>query len=271
MEVSWLAAWSAFTLAAFVRGAYPVEEFAAVFAAASALTSWSRRVGLSTIQLTALQVVGLGLFELHTFQSIGRAHGLAFCVWTAILWISGLLHARRAMDYATVCTRFDRGLAWLFSLMLFELLLRGQQGVALDPEATRAWLLPFVVSGVLAIVLTRNAARELRLQTALASAALLCVVGVVTVGLPDLRSPSVRTHGVSAVLDPLGSKAVEVFFWIGNIFEQSPGAAVSQREAMWSHPASRAGGSARKAMSWGSESSQLLPRRIQSWLRGDID
>jgi Domain of unknown function (DUF4129) len=256
LEICWLGAWSAFTLAALVRGVYSGVELAVVFAAASALGVFCRRLRLRVVQEAALQMVGLGLFELWTYRSMQRAGVLAFCLWTALLWISGVLHARRSTGYASVCSRFDRGLAWLASLLIFELLLRGQRGLALDTAATSRWLLTFVVFGVLAIVLARNAQREMRLRTALASTLLLCAAGGIAVSLPDLRAPSVRANGVTAVLNPIGEKAVDVFFWIGRVFETSSAAVVSERQASWSSAAPRPSG-ARNVRLRSDDSSQL--------------
>lgn len=222
MEVSWLAAWSSFTLDAICQSDYRFARALTVFIAASLATTLTRS---RRRHMIALHAAGLSFFLYDDTRAVwqgtselGPSALLTLCgfvIWTLVIWFAGLQHSARDRDYGSVCSRFDRGLIWFFALFLAKLLLRGQVDTTRSAVLSETLLFPYFFFGVTAVVLARNQAgqhksfvggyRGLRLLAGFGAAVLLVSAGVVLLLAPALLSlPDADLRRMSELSGPLG-------------------------------------------------------------------
>ncbi|MEY4576613.1 MAG: hypothetical protein RL701_1316, partial [Pseudomonadota bacterium] len=180
MEITWLCAWSAFTLDAITRRPYPVEQITAGFIVAALIAWLCTGRGLRIVEIVLAHALGFtgfvtwGLWSLwfrheplwstHWLQALfSQARPasdyvtlLLFSMWTGVTWLSGVHYAQRPRTYAAVCQRFDAGLTWLFALLLGKLLLTTGAGLQFNEHVSEALVLPFFCFGILALAVARN-------------------------------------------------------------------------------------------------------------------
>jgi hypothetical protein len=248
-EVSWIAAWSAFTLSVLAQPIYPIQHALGAFVLASLAVTWNRQGRWSLAQLLALHGAGVcwawaGSVHMvwcrneafwsptwleHAFsraRSDGSGFTLAaFFVWTLAFWASGFAHAQRSLTYRQACSRFDRGLTWLFALLFMKLLLRGQVGVPTSDGVSEALVLPFFAGGVVSIALARNRSgaqksflrgyRGIGLVLGFAAAIMLCSAAAALLVLPFLRTASAAGYrGLTTVGRPVADSAAQVLLFV---------------------------------------------------------
>jgi hypothetical protein len=142
----------------------------------------------------------------------------AFFVWTFVFWWSGVRHAERPKTYLEACSRFDRGLTWLFALLFMKLLLRGQAGVPASDGLSDSLVMPFFVGGVVSIALARNRGsahrnfvrgyRGVGLVSGFAATLMLCSAGCALLVLPFLRTASATGyHELTTIGRPMADAA----------------------------------------------------------------
>ncbi|MET0386748.1 MAG: DUF4129 domain-containing protein [Polyangiales bacterium] len=257
LELCVVAAWSALTLAMITERHYPFALAVGVFVNGVALTrfcSGHRLRFRGPFQAAgALLVV---LYTLHWVVSPTRSFAnmfwvaevvkhqpsaaawrvaAAFSCWTIAFWVAACRFAVRADGYLAVCARFDRGMLWLFVLLLVKLLLRQQVGVWRTEDGSDALVLPFFVCGVTAIALARNQsdARRHFLRGRRGVGVLVAFMGFVTAGglgvmllcLPYLHSASELGYDkLAAFAGPFGPFLVELiqFFLRGRMWLPLP-------------------------------------------------
>jgi hypothetical protein len=247
-ELSWVAAWSAFTLSVLGQPTYPMQHALGAFVLAALAITWSRRGRWSLAQLLALHCAGLcwawassvhavwypneafwspNWLE-HSFaRTRSGASGFTLALffgWTLAFWISGFVHAQRSMTYEQACSRFDRGLTWLFALLFMKLLLRGQVGVPPSDGVSDALLLPFFAGGVVSIALARNRGgahksfmrgyRGIGLMMSFAAAIASCSAAAALLAWPFLRTASAAGYrGLTTVGRPIADTAAQLLFF----------------------------------------------------------
>lgn len=179
MEICWLYAWAAFSMAAIMGKPFPVVEAIITFVLAAVLTHVSFGKGWRVIQVGGLQTLGFVCVALGILHSIYYpAYPLAAAgwiitlfnqsrtplewiililvfVWILLFWIGGYTQARRQKAYLTVCTRFDLGLAAFFCLFLLKLALLEKGGIKTSDPFSSSLIFPFFLLSLLAIGMTR--------------------------------------------------------------------------------------------------------------------
>ena len=180
MELSWLYAWADFLLKSAFQRAYPFWGAVLGFGLGMALTFLSRGRGWRIISMIIIQFSGV-LFALswivHDFYQpllpfLSQSWITAFLSrtlspleWlmmslalfcTILFWLSGVMLARRSMDYSDVCARFDLGVGAILFLLLIELVSYVKVNAGFDYAITEPLMFPFFVFALLALGLARN-------------------------------------------------------------------------------------------------------------------
>jgi hypothetical protein len=232
MDLCVLCAWASFSLVAIARQTSPLPHAVVAFVAALLVTSGSLRLGWRNIQRLTLHGAGLCVMGFATAHSLwyrladlGRQQrptdawlGMALSLaWMFAFWIAGALEARRSQAYRAVCSRFSRGLAWLFALLFTKLLTRGSLAShAGAVDVSDATILPFFVCGLMAVALARNGRggrtishrgyRGLGLAMGFGATIVSCASGALLIFLPCLRAASETVYaGLTYVGEPLAS------------------------------------------------------------------
>jgi len=180
MELSWLLAWTTFLTASAFHQSFPLQEAVGPFALASALTLLSKERGWRVIQILGVHFVGFILAALrmvyifnagsHPFwdkawliEFFNRPRPpqewlmlLLLLAFAAIFWLGGVTLARRPIDYTSLCSRFDLGIAAFFLLFLTKFLLLIKGGMRIEDSVSQLFFFQFFTLGLLGIGLVRN-------------------------------------------------------------------------------------------------------------------
>jgi hypothetical protein len=255
-EICWMSAWAAFTLQALFQRTYPLFDAVGIYVASAIVMQGTRRTNLRFAHGLLIQAAALAcvlIRSVHTawyptesFWELGWWHavstprsqsewlalaGVGF--WSLALWSGGVQHARRSRTYADACSRFDKGLTWLFALLFLKLLLRGELGPARLEQLSDALIYPFVASGLLAVAIARSRSpghkRFIRgyraIGLASSFAGLLLVLGL-SCGLlyvPGLHAAADTSYtGLKTVGRPVASAAEDVVAFILRLLNVSP-------------------------------------------------
>ena len=179
MELSWLCAWATFATIATMHRPFPLFEATLAFAGAFALTRLSTDKGWLVLSVLGVQAAGLictAAVILHAVYSpaspfLDRSWILTLfhttvrlpvewltffliLLWAILFWGGGVSLARRPVEHAAVCSRFDAGAIALFLLFLVRWE-AAACGVAVDDPFSHLFLFPFFMSGLVAIGMTR--------------------------------------------------------------------------------------------------------------------
>ncbi len=180
MELCWLYAGAAYLTTAILSRPFPFPEAIGTFLLAVILTLLSKGKGWRVISILAIQIAGLLLAALrmayafhdpsgpfwhsawladflHTPRSSLEWLSLIYVlIWVLLFWISGVTLARRSSAHATLCSRFDIGIAAFLVLFLIQLLLWAKGEIRIDCPASQMLVFPFFIFSFLAIGRVRN-------------------------------------------------------------------------------------------------------------------
>ena len=180
MELSTLYACANFLTLAIFNHTFPFPEAVASFLLAAILTRFTEGRGWRVISVLGIQAIGfipalwviVKVFNAwsdsflnqtwftRSYENPTGAIG-CFVVLLLVLWTYGFWHggtglAKRATDYSTICSRFDRGLFAFFLLFLTKFLLRTRGGFEIKDPTSEFLVFSFLIFGLLAIGLARN-------------------------------------------------------------------------------------------------------------------
>lgn len=182
MELSWRYAWANFLTLSILHRPFPFPEAIVTFALAAAITLLSRGRGWRIIYILSIQGFGFilaGLRMVYLFNSwshpmVSEASFLEFfntptgpLEWLhlivilfliLIFWIGGVTLARRSTAYATLCSRFDLGIAAFALLFLTKFLALYKGGIRIDDPSSQLLFFPFFIFSLLGIGLARRGA-----------------------------------------------------------------------------------------------------------------
>ncbi|MDF1591584.1 MAG: hypothetical protein P1P89_08740 [Desulfobacterales bacterium] len=224
MELSWVYAWAAFIMDAVTKRPYPLTEAVAIFVLAALVTVFTRGRGWRNIQILSIHGAGLTAFAFRgvhqlwyrpeSFWSLtwlgdflGRTRDpiawftlAALWAWMIVFWICGMRYVRRSAAYPEISVRFDKGLTWLFALLIMKLFMRTQIGIPSAEPVSEAQIFPFFIFGLLAVALARNRSgsqkgfmtgyRGIGLIISFSAAVFFCGTGLVLLFMPYLRAAS---------------------------------------------------------------------------------
>ena len=180
MDLSWFYAWADFLTLAVLKHSFPFPEAVGSFFLAAALTLFSSGRGWRVINIVALQALFLIpslLRILDVFSSWDYAlthqawltsafysasasrNWLTFMLlilWLSPFWGGGMRLAWRALDYDTVCSRFDRGLVAFMMLLLAKFLFTFRGDIRISVPVFEYLIFAFFIFSLLAIGLVRN-------------------------------------------------------------------------------------------------------------------
>jgi hypothetical protein len=180
MELSTLYACTNFLTLAIFNRTFPFPEAVASFVLAAVLTRFTQGKGWRVIYVLGVQALGFipALLAMHkvfnawtdSFLSqpwfmkyydnptgaLGWFVAFLLVLWAFVFWRGGTGLAKRATDYFTICSRFDRGLFAFFLLFLTKFLLRTRGGFEIKDPTSEFLVFSFLIFGLLAIGLARN-------------------------------------------------------------------------------------------------------------------
>jgi hypothetical protein len=175
MEICWIYAWASFTFMTIVGRAVSFPSMASIFIFSALLTKFSRGRGWRVVSLAGMHVLGYtcaAMFLLCDFYDLSLAgletawitmvntasrtppewlHLVLTLLWVGLLWFGGAAYAKRERNYATLCNRFDIGLAAFFVLLLTKLALRVKGGVNTDDFGSSMLIYPYLLLAITAI------------------------------------------------------------------------------------------------------------------------
>ncbi len=259
MELSWLYAWATFLIMSILHRPFPFPEAIGTFGLAAVLTLLSGGKGWRIIEILLVQVFGFALAALRTFYVVYSSPYSFFSLswievffrmprtpldWVILVlifilallfWISGVSLARRPASYATLCSRFDLGLAAFFVLFLTKFLILEKAEGAVDTSSSSFFLFPFFLFSLLGIGLVRNWSsaskdflpgyRGIGVISSFTLVVLLFGAGLVLLFLPYLTwSAEVGYSILKTVAKPLGPILVSILRFIfmgGNIRQEA--------------------------------------------------
>jgi hypothetical protein len=180
MELTWLYAWATFLMTSIVHRPFPLPEALGTFVLAAGLILLVQGRGWRVILILGLQVIGflmaasriVHLFYYGSYPFFGQSWLVEFLgtqrdhlEWLILviilfialmLWLGGVMLARRSTAYLAICTRFDLGVAALACLLLIKFLLLVKGGIEVQDPTSELLLFPFFVFSLLAIGMARN-------------------------------------------------------------------------------------------------------------------
>jgi hypothetical protein len=180
MELSWRYAWANFLTLSILSQPFPFPEAIITFAMASVLTLFSKGKGWRMVYILSIQVFGFVFAALRTVYIFNTSSSsflsqdwLIECFNTPrsplewfnlilvlflilMVWIGGVTLARRSTAYATICSRFDLGIAAFFTLFLIQFILLVKGGFQIEDPISSLLIFPFFIFSLLAIGLVRN-------------------------------------------------------------------------------------------------------------------
>ena len=258
MELSWYYAWAIFLTTSVLHHPFPFPEAVGSFALAAALTHLSQGRGWRVIYIVLLQAFGfiplllrvVRIFNSWSYsfsnqpwlrESFDNPAGsldwfMAILVlsWAFFFWGGGMRLVRRAMDYLTLCSRFDRGLLAFFILFLAKFLFLIRGGITLEEPVSEFLIFPFLIFSLLAIGLARNRAttprdflpgyQSIGVILSFAVVVLLFGTGLVFFFLPYLTLAAETGYGILKIAAvPLGSILLKVLRFIFGYNTNLPG------------------------------------------------
>jgi hypothetical protein len=180
MELSWTYAWAVFLTTSILHQPFPFPEAVGAFALAALFTLFSQGRGWRIIYIVLLQALGfvpLLLRVVRIFSSWSPSYSslswltdseittpgshewiifVLLLSWALCFWGGGMRLAWRPLDYSTLCSRFDRGLAAFFILFLAKFLFLVKEKISLEEPVSQFLIFPFLVFSLLTIGLVRN-------------------------------------------------------------------------------------------------------------------
>lgn len=181
MELAYLYACTTFVVTAIFHQTFPFTEAVLSFLTAALLAHIAEGRGWRVIYVLSLQTLGFlpllwrmsvvfgswsnSILSQHWVadyfsnpaDAVGYSVFVLVLAWVLVFWASGAEFAARARDYSIICARFDRGLIVFFALFLTRYYLQSIQGVLVEESLSGYFVFPFLVFGLLAIGLARNA------------------------------------------------------------------------------------------------------------------
>jgi hypothetical protein len=249
MELCYAYACTSFVTTALFHRTFPFPEAVASFIAAALLTLFTDGRGWRVIFVLAVQSLGfvpaflrmldifnswsesfasLPLFKessMSPIDSAGYFIVLLIIAWIWVFWAGGVQLARRPQDYATVCSRFDRGLVAFFVLFLAKFYLQAVQSIQVDDPASGFLIFPFLIFGLLAIGLVRNQSAAQRdflpgyqrigVVLGFIVVVLLVGIGLIFFWLPYLTLAAEGGYGILTFLStPIVSVLFRILNWL---------------------------------------------------------
>jgi len=250
VELTWLYAWAIFITIPLVGRPFPLPEALGIFTLAALLTLVVRGRGWRVIMILGLHLLGLLLAAsklvtilLHGDSPAGThwwlweglrepadplawiCHVVVFLLVIAF-WIGGVTLARRAVDYHTICARFDVGVMTVFCLLMIKFLVLSKGGPDMWGITPELLLFPLFLFGLLAIAMARNRGTAHRdflagyhaMGTILSATVVVLAfaTGVVLLALPYLSAVADRGYvllkSAAAPLGPLCMKIIGFLF-----------------------------------------------------------
>lgn len=180
MDLSWYYAGATFLTTAVLQRTFPFPEAVGSFALAAALTLFSSGRGWRVIKIMALQALFfvpalLRVAEIFSSWSSSFTHQawltssfhnttasqnwftfMLLILWIFPFWGGGMRLAWRALNYDTICSRFDRGLVAFFVLLLSKFVLTVKGNTQIEAPIFEYLIGTFFVCSLLAIGLVRN-------------------------------------------------------------------------------------------------------------------
>jgi hypothetical protein len=180
MEITWRYMWTGFLILAVLQRSFPLLTAVGAFAAAALCTYFSGSRNWRMFQVVLLHMAGFAftaLWFVYGFYYGGFPFFSAAWLtdlfrqpknpqqWLALLlilfclllfWLGGRSLMKRPRDYLHVCIQFDKGLGFLFLLLLIKFLLQEKGGIHIEDPAVRLLVPAFFIFSLLSIGLARN-------------------------------------------------------------------------------------------------------------------
>jgi hypothetical protein len=180
MELCYLYACTNFGTMLFLHQTFPFPEAIGSFLIAALLTLFAQGRGWRVIYVLGFQLLGfipallrmVDVFKSWSSSFLSQTWLTDFftdpsspvqysifvlvIIWILVFWAGGVGLANRSKDYATICSRFDRGLVAFFVLFLTKFYLQAAQGLVVDESTSGVMLFPFLIFSLLAIGLVRT-------------------------------------------------------------------------------------------------------------------
>ncbi len=181
MEICWMYAVAVFSTSAFESYVFPFTGAVIVFASSALIMHLTKGKGLRRIYLIILHAAGFAAASIvtlyltyHTSYPVTGPGWLAeiftmdrpalewlvfiiILLWCLFFWIGGSAASRRTINYYSICTRFDLGIAMFFSLLLLKLLINVKGGIQINDVSLNCVFPFFLISlTALGILKARN-------------------------------------------------------------------------------------------------------------------
>lgn len=230
MLLSWIYAWTSFTMPILNRPPFPLPDGALILTLAIIITRLHLGRGWRVFAKIGIHAVGFiwAVFRmvylyLDAFHAFGSGQWIAILLaqqgtflewlllilvllWTLVLWIGGVWIARKSFERYTIPSLFDLGAAAFLLLLLIQLLMLSR-GVSLNPDNNAAFcFVAFFVFGLLGMGLARYGDvvergyiatyRGIGVVLSFMVFALLFGGGLVLLLLPSLRNAAELGHGL---------------------------------------------------------------------------
>ena len=186
MELCYLYAGATFVTTAVFHQPFPFLQAIGSFLAAALLTRIADGRGWRVVFVVLIQSIGFipallimsdvfhtwaGSFTNQTWlidyfsnpaDAIDYFVYVLLFAWTLMFWATGVGFARRQNDYTTLGARLDRGLIVFFALFLAKFYLQAALGIHVDESTAGFFVIPFLLTSLLAIGLARSASAAQR-------------------------------------------------------------------------------------------------------------
>lgn len=247
MEICYLYACTTFVTQAVLHQTWPFPEAVGSFFLAALLTLFSQGRGWRVIYVVGFQslvfipalwrmvnVFGswsdsflsqtwLTEFFPSASSSIEYSIFILVIAWGLVFWAGGASFATRPRDYATICSRFDRGLISFFVLFFTKFYFQSAQGVQVNEPVSGFLIIPFLIFSLLAIGLVRNQSSAQRdflpgFQTVGVMVGFIIVILLVSIGLIFFCLPylTLAAEKGNDVLNVLSGPLISILVWIAN-------------------------------------------------------
>ena len=186
-ELCWFLAWAAFCTNLTLGGTYPFLPALVAFTLAVFLTRFSLGRGWFVVQVILLELAGFlaaALLLLHSLyfatepffasqwlltllagpnkEISAWLHFLLQLLLIIVLWWNGIALARQPKDHASVCLRFDFGLAVFLLLFFIKLVTLAKGSTLLEEHLSLLFIYPFFLFALTAIALEQLRGNAIR-------------------------------------------------------------------------------------------------------------
>lgn len=180
MELAWRYAWVFFMIFLSAGYRFPLFTSACILALSALLNRAAARKGCPVYQVVLLNCAGFtacALLFLHHLRYpaypfwrlewmdrlVGDPAGIVewFCLvliffCLAVIWQGGIYLKKKPGTYLAVGLQFDKGLGWLFALLIVNAVVKSRAGVGLPANALGFMMPAYLIFGLAAVGLSRH-------------------------------------------------------------------------------------------------------------------